>query len=138
MNRTARTIAALGTLALAGSLLTACQSDSSRVSDNLSTEAEQFRVTRQITFYNGITDKYVAVVKGRCSVDTAAGVPAKTLAVTCKTGPSTYIKDYLGLSDNVTWFSIQTHGNDVSPYHYEIIFKPANVIPSFTGSDATP
>jgi hypothetical protein len=47
-----------------------------------------------------------------------------------------YIKDYLGKSDNVTWFMLQSEPNAVSPYHYEIVFKPQNVIPSFTGSDA--
>lgn len=115
--------------------LAACASDSQRVSDNLSTEAEQFRVNRDIVFYNGITDKYVAEVKGRCSVDTQEGLPGGTIAVTCETAPGQYIKDYLGKSDNVTWFMLQVDPNTVSPYHYEIILKPQNVIPEFTTSD---
>lgn len=136
MRRTMKLAAGAVVLAAAAATLTGCTTDSDRVSQNLSTDAEQFRVSRQITFYNGITDKYVAVVNGRCSVDDAsADLPGQTLAVTCETAPGKYIKDYLGLADNVTWFAIQVGTDAVSPYHYEIVFKPQNVIPSFTGSD---
>lgn len=114
---------------LAGvAMLTGCSSDSDVASQNLSTEAEQFKVERQIVFYNGITDKYVAEVTGRCSVDDSADL-ADTLAVTCKIGPNKYIKNYLGKSDNVTWFALQTKAVDVSVYHYEVVFKPENVVP---------
>lgn len=120
------------TVALAAGVvgLTGCQSDAHRVSDNLSTEAENFNITRTIVFYNGITDKYVAEVKGRCSVDTQDGLPGDALAVTCKIGPNQYTKDYLGLSDNVTWFALQTETAAVSPYFHEVIFKPENIIPN--------
>jgi hypothetical protein len=112
-----------------GATLTACQSDSDVASQNISTEAEQFRIQREIVFYNAITDKYIAVVVGRCSVDSASGVPGGTLAVTCKVGPNKYIKDYLGKSDNVTWFSLQQKAVAVDVYHTEVVFKPANVLP---------
>ncbi|MEA9983668.1 hypothetical protein [Subtercola sp. RTI3] len=108
--------------------LTACDSDSKVVSKNLSTEAEQFRIDRKIVFYNSITDKYIATVEGRCSVDPADGL-VNTLAVTCKIGDDQYIKDYLGQSDNVAWFSLQEKAVDVSVYHYEVIFKPETVVP---------
>lgn len=123
----ALTAAAVAALALAG-----CTTEAHTVSDNLSTDAEQFKVERQIVFYNGITDKYVAQVRGRCSVDGQSGLPGGTLAVTCKIGPNRYIKDYLGLSDNVTWFMLQQHPVDASVYHYQVVFKPENVIPDFT------
>lgn len=109
--------------------LTACQSDAHRVSENLSTDAEQFRLERDIVFYNGITNQYLAEVKGRCSVDTASGLPARSLAVTCKVGPNTYTKDYLGLSDNVTWFMLQSEPTPSNVYRREIILKPENIIP---------
>lgn len=124
-----RTIAAALVLTAACLGLTACTSDAHRVSENLSTESEQFRIERKIVFYNAITDKYIAEVNGRCSVDTASGVPGGTLAVTCKVGPNKFIKDYLGKSDNVTWFMLQQEPVDASVYHYEIILKPENVVP---------
>lgn len=120
--------AGLVAAAALGATITGCTSDSDVASQNLSTEAEQFRVDRQIVFYNGITDKYIAEFKGRCSVDDSADLD-NTLAVTCKIGPNQYVKDYLGKSDNVTWFALQSKPVDVSVYHYEVIYKPENIIP---------
>lgn len=122
--------AGLVAIGLAGGL-SACYSDSDTVSENLSTEAEQFRIERKIVFYNAITDKYIAEVTGRCSVDPASGLPGGTLAVTCKIGPNAYSKDYLGKSDNVTWFMLQQETVDVSVYHKEIILKPESIVPDF-------
>lgn len=127
ISRTKIAAAVVG-LGLVAGALAGCTSDAHVASDNLSKEAEQFRVERQIVFYNGITDKYVAEVTGRCSVDDSADLK-NTLAVTCKIGPDKYIKNYLGKSDNVTWFALQTKAVDVSVYHYEVIFKPENVVP---------
>lgn len=113
-----------------GGTLTACESDSTVASRNISTEAEQFRIQREIVLYNGITDKYIAVVVGRCSVDSAGdGLPGGTLAVTCKIGSNKFIKNYLGKSDNVTWFSLQQKAVSVDVYHTEVVFKPANILP---------
>jgi hypothetical protein len=38
-------------------------------------------------------------------------------------------EDYLGLSDNVTFFTEQVQANPVSPYQYRVVFKPAAIIP---------
>jgi hypothetical protein len=66
-------------------------------------------------------------VEGRCSI--AADIQDNQLELTCKTGPSTYKKHYLGLSDNVTYFAEQLGEADVSVYHYKVIFKPQSIIP---------
>lgn len=126
----ARTAFGLGISALALGALTACVSDAHRVSENLSTDAEQFRLERDIIFYNSITDKYMAEVKGRCSVDESADL-RNTLAVTCKVGPNSYSKDYLGKSDNVAWFMLQTAPVESNVYRKEIILKPETIIPNF-------
>jgi hypothetical protein len=118
---------AVGAL-LVGLALTGCVSQSDTVSKNISTDAEYFKVSRQIVFYNGITDKYIAEVTGRCSVDDSEDLDS-TLAVTCKVGPNKFIKDYLGKSDNVTWFALQTVPLKSDPYHYKVVFKPEGVIP---------
>lgn len=118
--------AVTGALLVAG--LTGCVSDAHRVSQNLSTDAEQFRLERDIVFYNGITDKYVAEVKGRCSVDDSPDL-TDVVAVTCKTGPGTFTKDYLHVSDNVTWFMLQSKPTPSDVYRREIILKPQNIIP---------
>jgi hypothetical protein len=87
-------------------------------------------VNRRIVFFNGITDKYLLTVEGRCSVEKAeSALGAGSLEVTCKIGPDAYKKHYLGLSDNVSFFVEQQEAVDVSVYHYRVIFKPENIIP---------
>lgn len=114
----------LTTLALAG-----CASDADVASENLSTAAEQFEVNRRIVFFNGITDKYLLEIQGLCSVETGNSNLTGSLEVTCKTGPSTYKKHFLGLSDNVSFLVEQIEGVQASVYHYRVIFKPDVIIP---------
>ena len=103
-----------------------CERDAQVASRNLSKAAEMFEIDRRIVFYNGITGDYMLTVEGKCSVDSAQ----RQLAVTCKTGASEYKKHYLGLSDNVTYFSEQVEGAGVSVYHNRIIWKPQSIIPN--------
>lgn len=106
-------------------LLTACTPAAQTASDNLSTAADNFEIERRIVFFNGITDKYLLTVEGRCSIQPDGG----KLDVTCKIGPDQYKKHFLGLSDNVSYFVEQTESADVSVYHYRVIFKPENIVP---------
>lgn len=110
--------------------LVGCTSNADKVSQNLSTEAEQFKVQRTIVGINGITDKVLFEVTGRCSLDAAASLPS-TLAVTCKHGPNDYRKHYIHLSDNVTYIATQVKGLDVSEYRTKVIIKPQNIVPDF-------
>lgn len=107
--------------------LAGCTSDAERVSENISKDADQFKIQRRVIFYNGITDKIMLQITGRCSIDPVG----RRLDVTCKIGPNKYIKDYLGLSDNVTYFTDQLKPVDASVYHYKVILKPENIIPDF-------
>lgn len=119
-------------LAVAGVLvfgLSACSSGADRASENLSKDAEEFKVNRRIIFVNGITDKYLLTVEGRCSVETGESKLGGSLEVTCKIGEDAYKKHFLGLSDNVTYFVEQLDSVDVSLYHYQVIFKPESIIP---------
>lgn len=113
-------IAAVAALGLAG-----CATDSSVVSDNLSKSADQFEIARRIVFVNGITDKYLMVIEGKCSIN----VTDRKLDVICKTQGGEYKKHFLGLSDNVTFFAEQLEGASVSSDHYRVIFKPEVLIP---------
>jgi hypothetical protein len=115
---------------LAGTiLLTAagCDSDASKVSENLSTAADQFEVQRKIVGVNTRTDKYLFYVEGRCSISDENS----KLAVTCKQGPDDYRKHYLGKATDVAWVSTQEEGIDASEYHTRILIKPQNVLPDF-------
>ena len=104
-----------------------CERDSQVASRNLSKAADMFEIQRKIVFINGITDKYVLVIEGRCSL--GSGKSARSLTVTCKTGPDKFKKHFLGLSDNMTFFAQQMESKSVSVYHNRVIWKPQSIIP---------
>ena len=107
------------------SITVMCSTDATIASHNLSKDAEMFRINRRVVFYNGITDKYILSVEGRCSVDF---YPDK-FTVTCKIGENKFIKHYLGRADNVFPFVEQLEAVPVDVYHYKVIFKPEVIIP---------
>lgn len=109
--------------------LTGCASDADVASHNLSKAAEQFEINRRIVFFNGITDKYLLTVEGRCSVESAESGLGGSLEVTCRISDNEYKKHYLGLSDNVSYFVEQLDVADASVYHYRVLFKPETIIP---------
>lgn len=113
-------------LALAALGLASC-SDADVASSNLSKAADMFQINRRIVFYNGITGDYVLSIEGYCSIGNDD--KSREVSVTCKTGPSSYKKHFLGLSDNVTYFAEQIDAADVSPYRYKVIFKPSVIVP---------
>lgn len=106
-----------------------CASDADTAAHNLSKAAEQFEIPRRVVFFNGITDKYLLSVEGRCSVETSDSALANSLEVTCKVAEGQYKKHFLGLSDNVSYFVEQLNPAEVSVYHYKVIFKPESIIP---------
>jgi hypothetical protein len=111
-------------------VLTGCSTDAEVASQNLSQEADQFRIERRVVFFNGITDTYMLTIEGRCSIKDQDN----QLEVTCKTGDNQYKKHFLGLSDNVTYFVEQVEGADVSAYRYKVIFKPTAIVPTIETS----
>jgi len=107
--------------------LAACSSDADVASRNLSQAADNFEINRRIVFYNGITGEYVLSIEGLCSRGNKD--QANKLSITCKTGPGTYKKHYLGLSDNVTYFIEQLEPAAVGTYRYVVNFKPTAIVP---------
>jgi hypothetical protein len=110
-----------------GLVLTGCTSEADTVSDNISKDADSFKVVRRIVFYNGITGQYILEVEGRCSLGNFD--KNGELSVTCKTGEDEYKKHFLGLSDNVTFFAEQLESSKEDAYHYKVLFRPEEIIP---------
>jgi hypothetical protein len=104
-----------------------CTTDADVASRNLSKAADQFEIARRIVFYNGFTGEYILTIQGLCSLGNYD--KSRELSVTCKTGPGTYKKHFLGLSDNVTFFVEQVDAAQASPYQYRVIFKPLSIVP---------
>lgn len=117
-------------LALASStlVLSACVRDAQVASENLTKSANMFELNRRIVFYNGFTGEYILSIQGLCSIK--KDNQDDQLEVTCKTGPNTFKKHFLGISNNVTYFVEQVDPAKADPYHYDVIFKPQLVVPN--------
>lgn len=105
--------------------LVGCTTEADTVSHNLSKSADSFEVQRRVVFFNGITDKYLLSIEGLCSIDDEGN----QLEVTCKVGEGQYKKQFLGLSDNVSYFVEQTDAKYEDAYHYKVLFRPEEIIP---------
>jgi hypothetical protein len=112
---------------LATAVLAGCSPDADVASRNLSKAADMFEINRRIVFYNGITGEYMLTIEGLCSLGNYDS--AGSLSVTCKTGPTSFKKHFLGLSDNVTYFVEQMEQAQASVYHYRVVFKPQIIVP---------
>ena len=105
----------------------ALTSDAAVARRNLETAEQNFQVYRRVVFYNGITDSYVLTVEGYLAVTVDGD---GDLVVTVKTEDGKYLKHYLGLSDNVTYFSEALAPNSVSARQYRVVFKPSVIVPT--------
>lgn len=113
---------------LFGIVLSSCSTDADVASYNLSQDADQFRIYRRVVFYNGITDEYILMVEGYCSIK--KDNMDNQLELTVKTDNGTYLKHFLGLSDNVTYFVEQLDASMVSTKNYKVVFKPTTILPN--------
>jgi hypothetical protein len=117
------------TLAVLG-VLASCQRPADVASYNMSYAADRFEINRRIVFFNGITDKYLMTVEGRCALGNKDA--ARELSIICMTGPGTYKKHFLGLSDNVSYFAEQLDNVDVSTFQYKVVFRPQTIVPDIS------
>ncbi|UVD39741.1 hypothetical protein SEA_ROSEPHARIE_78 [Streptomyces phage RosePharie] len=133
MKRITRAIAATTMVIGLGLGATACFEDDADVaSKNVSKAADNFEVNRRIVVFNGITDKYLMVIVGACSIKDEGN----QLEIICKTGKDEYKKQFAGLSDNVSYFIEQGEPVKASAMHYRVTFKPQSILPDvdFRGS----
>ena len=125
----AKGIAALVAAGIIGVGLTACNdSDSDVVSQNLSKDADNYKVGRQIVVYNAITDKYILEVRGYCALGNNDN--ADRVSYTCKQGNG-YVKDIILKSDNTFVYEHQLAPQYVSKDFVKVVIKPTTVLNSF-------
>lgn len=106
-----------------------CQSsDSDVVSKNLSKDADNYKIARQIVVYNAITDKYIQTVTGFCTLGNDDKIDRVTY--TCKQGKG-FLKDIITKSDNTIVFAHQISPAQASTKHVKVVFKPSTVLPDF-------
>ena len=94
---------------------------------NLSKEADNFNVVRQLTVINCIEGDVLFQMTGKMSIK--ADTPDNQLEVTVEDEDGTYKKHFIGLSDNVTYVEEDISKNKVSKYKYTLNYNPKMWIP---------
>ena len=114
-------------LILAVMALSGCETQASRVSYNLSQQADNFNDVRQITVMNCIKGDVLFQMTGKMSI--TADTADNQLEVIVEDNDGNYKKHFIGLSDNVTYVVEDITSDDVSKYHYTLNFNPNMWIP---------
>ena len=105
-----------------------CSTEAERVSYNLSQQADNFNVVRQLTVINCIEGDVLFQMSGKMSI-TADRADNQLEIIVEDNG--TYVKHFVGLSDNVTYVveDLNLGANAVSKYKYTLNFNPNMWIP---------
>lgn len=108
-------------------ILTGCDTEANRVSYNLSQEADNFNVIRQLTVINCIKGDVLFQMSGKMSI--TADIPDNQLEVIVEDENGGYQKHFVGLSDNVTYTVEQLRNVNVDKYKYTLNFNPKMWMP---------
>lgn len=120
-------ILALATATIvAGIALTGCTSQADTASYNLSKEADNFTIHRDIVLHDDFTNTPVEEIEGLCSLGNDDKIGTER-TVTCKIADGQYVKEIFDLGNNESLTSVQTKPVDANPYAYKVIFKPTTI-----------
>ena len=116
-------------IVMAAITLTAC-TEAERVSYNLSKEADNFNVVRQLTVINCITGDTLFQMSGKMSI--TPDPEENQLEIIAENEDNSYEKHFVGLSDNVTYVveDLNLGANEVEKYKYTLNFNPKMWIPA--------
>lgn len=119
-------IIAISILAIAISSVGCREAD--RASYNISREADNFNIVRRVTVIDCINGDVLFQMSGKMSIK--ADREDNQLEITVSDNGK-YQKHIIGLSDNVTYVveDLNLGENDVSAYHYTIIYNPKMWLP---------
>lgn len=121
-------LTALTTLIATSALILCSCSQASRVEHNLTKEADNFNIVRKITVINCIEGDVLFQMSGRMSI--TADTADNQLEIIVE-DDGTYVKHFIGLSDNVTYVieDLNLGDNAVSKYKYTLNFNPDMWVP---------
>lgn len=108
--------------------LTGCTTEAERVEYNLTKEADNFNIVRELTVIDCINGDVLFQMSGRMSI--TADTADNQLEIIVEDN-GTYVKHFVGLSDNVTYVveDLNLGDNAVSKYRYTLNFNPKMWIP---------
>lgn len=101
--------------------------EASRVSYNLSQEADNFNDVRQLTVINCLQGDVLFQMTGKMSIH--ADIEDNQLEIVVEEEDGAYKKHFVGLSDNVTYVVEDITAGEVSRYKYTLNFNPEMWIP---------
>lgn len=104
-------------------------SEKDRVESNLTKEADNFNVVREVTVINCIEGDVLFQMSGRMAI--TADTDDNQLEIIVENNDGTYVKHFVGLSDNVTYVieDLNLGENDVNKYQYTLNFNPNMWLP---------
>ncbi|QEH67290.1 beta-sandwich lipoprotein [Cellulosilyticum sp. WCF-2] len=120
-------IVVVAAMLIMATVFVGCQTESQRVSYNLSQEADNFNVIRQLTVINCIEGDVLFQMTGKMSI--TADAADNQLEVIVEDENGYYQKHFVGLSDNVTYVVEQLGVKNVSKYKYTLNYNPKMWIP---------
>lgn len=104
-----------------------CGTEASRVSYNLSQQADNFNDVRQVTVINCLQGDVLFQMTGKMSI--TADSADNQLEIVVEDENGNYKKHFIGLSDNVTYVVEDITSGDVSKYKYTLNFNPKMWVP---------
>lgn len=124
-----RIVCVLAMAALAVGMLAGCETEASRVEYNLTQEADNFNIVRQLTVINCLKGDVLFQMTGKMSI--TADVDDNQLEIIVENEDGNYTKHFVGLSDNVTYTieDLNLGKNDVEKYKYTLNFNPNMWLP---------
>ncbi|WP_410497225.1 hypothetical protein QTL86_11260 [Cellulosilyticum sp. ST5] len=120
-------IVVVAAMVIMATIFVGCQTESQRVSYNLSQEADNFNVIRQLTVINCIEGDVLFQMTGKMSI--TADTADQQLEIIVEDEDGYYQKHFVGLSDNVTYVVEQLGVKNVSKYKYTLNYNPKMWIP---------
>lgn len=106
-------------------MLVGCR-ESSKVSYNVSREADSFGVVRRVTVINMRSDNIVFEAVGNIAIDTS---DSEKLIVIMQTDEDTFKKHYINMTEWNMYVVEDVEGAKADEYKYEIRYIPEAVIP---------
>lgn len=112
------------------------EDEADTASYNISKEADNFNVYRNIKVINNQSDVIMLEFEGWCSIRKDNN--DNQLELTYRVGEGEYYKDFIGLNDRTSYVITQVDGKNVDKYHYVWMYHSnGDLIPiTFKDNDA--
>ena len=115
-------------MALGLAMFTGCDvRDADVASNNISQDADNFKVLRRVTFLNTVTDEVLFTVEGNFSIK--ADTSDNQLEIVARTGDDEFQKHFLGLSPTTVYIVEQLEWVETNKYNFKITINPSALIP---------